>query len=188
MIKTRTLIMKTIHTIFIVGLLICLLPNAANAAKLYKWIADDGSVSYRDSPPPENTSITHKLMGDTTTPEADVKVVEESTIPAVVVYTIEACGACTQLIERLSELGIEAEEKSLLDREVQAKILQETDSLIAPTLFIGDKIISMGAEVDLKAELIESGYDFPDETAADDPFESFFDNYGDNSADSSTDN
>ena len=162
MIKLRLLVMKPIRALFVGGLLVCLLPNAAVAAKLYKWVHDDGSVSYRDSPPPENTLITHQLIDESTTPESDITIVLPP-LPPVVVYTVETCDACVQLIDRLSALGVKAEEKSLLDREVQARILQFTDSLIAPTLFIGDKLVGNGIEVNLKAELIAGGYYFPDE-------------------------
>jgi glutaredoxin len=45
------------------------------------------------------------------------------------------------------------------DREAQRKILQKVDSIIAPTIFIGDDIVQGGSEEGLREQLRSAGFE-----------------------------
>ncbi len=133
---------------------------AAWSAKLYKWVDENGNISYQDSPPPEGSTLIKEEEITPKSPPASEQ--SQSTVvfrqQPVIVYTIPNCPACDSLLEQLQGWNIPVSEQSLQDRAVQARILQESDSLSAPTLYIGDNIISNQSEENLKSELQNSGY------------------------------
>lgn len=129
--------------------------HSAFAAKLYKWVDKNGNVSYQDSPPPEGSKVVREEEIDTPSDEAQSNTQPTET---VTVYTVENCEACDILKLRLQNWNVPFNEQSLQDREVQARILQLSDSLQAPTLFIGDKLVSDLTGPNLISELQQTGF------------------------------
>jgi len=133
-------------------------PNSANAGKLYKWVDDQGNISYQDRPPPKNAKILSEK-------ETKAKETEANTdLPEVIVYTVDNCDLCDTLItmlrrEKIPHIALPLAE----DREAQSRILQLADSIIAPSIFIGDELVQTNSEQSLKEKLEEAGFEFKTE-------------------------
>ena len=136
--------------------LVIIYTNAASAAKLYKWVDKDGNVSYQDSPPPEGSQIIQEKEIQRSEPSSQPAVVFRQ--QPVIVYTVDDCLECESLLTKLRDWGIPVSEASLQNRAVQARVLEITDSLSAPTLFIGDNLISDHSDENLSAELLNGGH------------------------------
>ena len=136
-------------------LLALLSSHTAWSAKLYKWVDKDGNISYQGSPPPAgSTLIKEEEITSTSNPNTPAPQVG---LP-VIVYTVDNCESCDALLLLFQNWGIEVQEQSLQSREVQARILELSDSLSAPTLFIGDKLISDMTTSNISSELQQAGY------------------------------
>jgi len=132
--------------------------NAVTAAKLYKWVDKDGKVSYQDSPPPNNANVKDQTTIVTPSSPSEGNTSSDQPSVPVMVYTTTNCALCELLLSKLQKWGVPAEEGSILNREVQSKILSLTDGLSAPTLFIDDKLISDLSESNLTIELESVGF------------------------------
>ena len=142
--------------------------DSAFATKLYKWVDKDGNISYQDTPPPEGSQVIKEEEITSPSPtnaeptSTDADQTSESTIvfrqQPVVVYTVPNCPACELLLEKLQGWDIPASQQSLQNRDVQARILASSDSLSAPTLFIGESLIADHSDQSLSAELQKAGY------------------------------
>lgn len=131
------------------------------SAKLYKWVDKDGNISYQDSPPPEGSKLIKEEEISAPSPTDTDQPAQSSVVfrqQPVVVYTIPNCPACESVLEIFSNWNIPATEQSLQDRAVQARILEASDSLSAPTIYIGDNLISDQSEENLSTELQKAGY------------------------------
>lgn len=146
---------KTYLNFAILLLLTFVISHSASAAKMYKWVDQEGNVSYQDSPPPVGSKIIREE--DIKVPTSPAQIPTQPT-QAVIVYTVTNCEACEILLLRLKNWGVPVQQESLQNREVQARILQLSDSLQAPTLFIGDNLISNLDSANLSAELRKVGY------------------------------
>ena len=125
------------------------------AAKLYKWVDKNGVVSYQDTPPPKGS----KILEESTTDIADGSAGPETPKEAVKVYTVENCSLCVRIIEHLKALNVPVLELPLEnDREAQSIILERSNSLITPTIFVGDQIHQGGEIKSLEKVLLEQGY------------------------------
>lgn len=129
--------------------------NTAFAAKLYKWVDKDGNVSYQDSPPPLGSKIERE---EEINPPSNSEPISTQPTEPITVYTVEDCESCDLLMLRLQNWEIPFTEESLQDRDIQARILELSDSLSAPTLFIGDNLISNLTGSSLISELQQAGY------------------------------
>ncbi|MEM7359469.1 MAG: DUF4124 domain-containing protein [Pseudomonadota bacterium] len=131
------------------------------AAKLYKWVDEDGNISYQAERPPSNATVLEESELKTTTPTAasPSAVAAAAERNPVVVYTVANCDNCEILLLRLKQLGIPTSEQSLLNEEVQARILDLSGKLAAPTLFIGDRLIESITQDNLVEALDAAGYE-----------------------------
>lgn len=142
-----------------VGLITCMVVMALGsntyAAKLYKWVDKDGNISYQDQPPPKNAKI---LKEDTINLDTPVKKNTGNTTP-LRVYTVANCNACDNLIARLESMGVPTESRLLdQDEEATRRILEQSDSLMVPTVFLGDQIITNINIDSLSSQLEQAGY------------------------------
>jgi len=129
----------------------------ANAAKLYKWVDKNGVVSYQDRPPPSGS----KILEETTTkePTGGQGSGNQSSLDPVRVYTVADCDMCSNVVQRLKKLDVPVIELSLQnDREAQSIILERSNSLVAPTVFIGEEMLQGSSVSKLEQVLEENGY------------------------------
>jgi len=135
----------------------------ASGAKLYKWVDENGIVSYQDTPPPSGSTIMkeEELESSPSTATSGSETAAANNLP-VVVFTIENCDSCETLLSRLQGWGVPTIEQSLQDGDIQAEILQSGESLQAPILSIADQFVSNLATDNLLTILSEAGYSVDD--------------------------
>lgn len=154
--KPTILIIHSTLKIFLL-LAVAIAASNAHAGKLYKWVDANGNISYQDQPPPQGGKIlSEKEVGSKTddTQESDTG------LPEVIVYSVNECELCDRLVSVLRQNKIPHIELPLEDdREAQKKILAKANSIIAPTIFIGDNIVQGGSEDGLKEKLRSAGFE-----------------------------
>lgn len=154
--------MKLTRThILLAGLFITLNSAHSQTGKLYKWVDKNGVVSYQDQPPPKNAKV---LSEEDIKPSAKTGGTTSSRLPKVVIYTVEDCDVCVDLINVLNRAEIAHAELPLLgDADVQSKITLEAGSLSAPTIYIGDKVLQTNSITELRTELKGAGFKIDDQ-------------------------
>jgi glutaredoxin len=128
---------------------------AAGADKLYKWVDENGNVTYQDRPPPGDPSQVETFVD-----EIDSTGAENAPPPVdVVLYSIEVCDICDLVRTLLSERGVPFEEKNVEGSlEVQAELRQVSGLLTVPVLVIDEQVLK-GYNRDLILnELEEAGF------------------------------
>ncbi len=131
----------------------------ANAATLYKWVDSDGNISYQDQPPPEDA----KLLEEREVKGSGAPLPGKVNNLPVVVYTVENCPNCEGAVLHLKKSGIPHIERALKDdRVAQSKILQTSNSITAPVIFIGNKILQSPGPQELTDQLKKAGYNIDD--------------------------
>lgn len=159
----KSTLSSNIATSIIVSIVVLVLGSNSHAAKLYKWVDKDGNISYQDQPPPENAKI---LKEDTIESKAQPTASKGGNTTPIIVYSVADCPACDSLIARLAKMGVPTENRALNeDPEAQRKILEQSDGVTVPTLFLGDKIITDTDASTLPEKLKEAGYVLNEETA-----------------------
>jgi len=143
----------TIINVFLISLLVA---SSASAAKLYKWVDANGNISYQDQPPPESG----KILSETTVKSGETEATAANKEPAkVVIYTVEGCEGCDNMVTALKKLKIPHIELPLSnDRETQQRILQQTGSVVAPAVFINDNLVQSKTLQELKDALKSAGF------------------------------
>lgn len=129
--------------------------SAASAEKLYKWIDENGNVTYQDEPPPTDSGQVQTMVerGAQPAPAAATPDV------AVVLYSIKACDACDLVRNLLQQYGIPFEEKNAEgDVEVQAEVKKLSGVLSVPVLAIGDQALTGYNKELILNELGEAGF------------------------------
>lgn len=142
----------TILQIFLIAL-ITMSGSSANAAKLYKWVDSNGTISYQDRPPPKNAKIlSEKTVKSSVSDDAN----KNTSLPKILVYTVDDCEACETMISMFNESKVPHIRLPLKDdRKAQERILQQFSSIIVPTIFIDDEIIQ-GRTPDQVREMLKS--------------------------------
>lgn len=129
-----------------------------HAAQLYKWVDKNGNVSYQDSPPPDSANVTEQSTIETNTYNNTNRQNNTAANASIIVYTTNSCQACNELLDKLKKWSVPAEEQSILNRDIQSKILSLSDQITAPTLFINDKLITDLSDSSLLSELTRVGF------------------------------
>lgn len=138
-------------------------PAAMSAEKLYKWVDENGNVTYQDEPPPTDTGQVETLVEPGRQPAPTAAVPDVS----VVLYSIKACDACDLVRNLLQERQVPFEEKGAEgDADVQAELKKVSGVLSVPVLTIGDQVLT-GYNKDLILnELGEAGFSTTVQAAA----------------------
>lgn len=134
----------------------CLLVASSACAqeKLYKWVDENGNVTYQSQPPPANAGQVETLesIGDTgaRAPSPDVN---------VVLYSIKVCDACDLVRNLLTEWRVPFAEKNADgDAKVQAELKKVAGKLSVPALLIGDEVLMGYNKALIENELKEVGF------------------------------
>lgn len=150
------IISPAIKAIIFTLIALCLVSGNAIAGKLYKWVDANGNISYQDQPPPKNA----KILRETSVDDSGNLNDSSQNQQAVVVYTVPNCASCASLLSRLVAYGVPVSEQSLENnREAQERILELSDSLIAPTLIINGQAYSNPNQENLVLALENAGYE-----------------------------
>ena len=140
---------------------ILLLPTAYGV-KLYKWVDEDGNVTYHDRPPPEAgysfERKDFKLGGQSATKSdwAASKAADES---PVVLYTAPKCDACDMARAYLAKREIPFTDKNVSgDAEAINELQEKSGALTVPTIIVGSKVMKGYMQSLLEGELDAAGY------------------------------
>lgn len=150
----------------LVGVLIVALfcgPTTTLAATMYKWVDDDGNVTYQDSPPPPDSEILSEseLEGlDLTTGTSNDAAAE---LNPITLYTTPNCETCDLVRMNLVSLGVPFTERKLnSDRAAQQELQDKTGQLVAPSLFFGSTRIMAFSQEHLRQSALDAGYVVPE--------------------------
>jgi glutaredoxin len=127
------------------------------AQKLYKWVDDEGNVSYHDKPAAAKNTDSHEFQ-PTIKSSASSSSDRENLRP-VIVYTSRDCEPCVQVLEYFESIGVSAQERSISDREVQQRIFEIAGSLSVPSVFIGDTLLTTIDRDSLRSSVLDAGYE-----------------------------
>lgn len=117
--------------ILLLATLLCSLTVPASAAKLYKWVDENGEVRYSDRPPVKQTSDGHQQLNS----------------QGVVLNTTEAAKSA-------EELATEAEEAAKLQEEARIQEIQNKQDRVLTMTFASAEEIEMAR--DNRIEVIDS--------------------------------
>ncbi len=133
--------------------------GAAQAAKLYKWVDENGNVSYHDQPPSSgNYRVEEKDIEGGEQAKANGAESAAEKYP-VVLYTASGCGGCDQARAYLQRRKVPFNEINLENNPAaQQAALKKIGSLSVPTITVGDKVMKGYMESLLEGELDAAGY------------------------------
>lgn len=130
---------------------------SAQGQNLYKWVDEDGNITYQDSPPPG--------ASDEAKPYAeDAEVAAERSDAAgpdvsVTLYTVPICDACDLVRNLLEKNGIPFEEKDAGSSvSVQNELMELAGQLSVPMLAIGDGLVSGYSSNAINTALSSAGF------------------------------
>jgi glutaredoxin len=169
--------MKRIYFVLAMALLLGAQP--AMATKLYKWVDEYGNVTYKDTPPADE-SIKYKEEdisgGNSSGGSAADEAAEKY---PVVLYSTPSCSACNSARAYLQSRGIPFQDKNVEgDGKLQQELKQKAGEISVPTILIGSKVMRGYVQSLLEGELDAAGY--PKEGGAGNPDQA---NPGDQSTD-----
>lgn len=109
--------------------------------KLYKWVDEDGNVTYQDRPPPDDTRPVQTFeqpLEQSAETEQDVELPDVD----LTLYSIDACDACDLVRNLLNDRGLPFTEKDAEnDVAVQDELREVSGVLSVPVLVIGDEVL-----------------------------------------------
>ncbi len=134
----------------------------AHGAKLYKWVDENGNVSYQDSPPANGADYTEATLDvdDSGTGGADAEGLRElaRTVP-VTLYATSRCDGCDLTRIYLERRGIPFVEKDVEnDAESQEALAKLLGRLEVPTVTVGERYVNGYNKPMLESELNAAGY------------------------------
>ncbi|MFQ6023129.1 MAG: glutaredoxin domain-containing protein [Acidiferrobacterales bacterium] len=150
-----------------VGLLcaVLLLP-VAHGVKLYKWVDQDGNVTYHDRPPPTDSkyrveSKNFKVGGS---PVANANAAGAITEKyPVVLYSTPQCASCDLARAYLDKRKVPFTDKNVEgNQELLKELKDKTGALTVPTIIVGSKVMKGYLESLLEGELDAAGYPKPE--------------------------
>lgn len=110
--------------------------------KMYKWVDEDGNVTYQDQPPPDDSG---QVQSFEESPDQSADAQQRPAMPDVEVtlYSIEICDACDLVRNLLNDRGLPFTEKDAEDDvEVQEELREVSGVLSVPVLTIGDEVLT----------------------------------------------
>ncbi len=144
--------------------LVCLtVPLLSHAGKLYKWVDQNGNVTYQDQPPPGEATV---IQDDSTTAASAVSgaaanAAQQTAAEAnpVTLFSVPICNTCDLVRMVLEQNKVPFEEKNA-DRsvEVQQEMEAKAGQLSVPLLIIGEKVITGFNGSEIMQELKTAGY------------------------------
>lgn len=124
---------------------------------LYKWVDEDGNVSYQDQPPPGQVdgvqTLDRSLRSSAATSGEALPDID------ITLYAISECDACDLLRKLLEDRALPYTEKDAgQDPAVQAELRELAGVLSVPVLLIGDEVLTGYNRELILNELEEAGF------------------------------
>lgn len=137
-----------------------LVSSVGSAATLYKWVDADGKITYQDSPPPEESQVLEQReLADSGIDERDQYNRRLATTKPIDLFTTENCNVCDLVRFNLNQLGLPFNEQNLFENKpAQDQLKERSGGLNAPTLYLGDRLITSYGLSSMKAASIVGGF------------------------------
>lgn len=142
--------------------------NNTHSEKLYKWVDEQGSISYQDSPPPKNAKVLDSdVLKDLNPKQEKVQELTRTSISApisdgsqpVMVYTADNCKPCQSVVLYLTQKQVPFIERDIRDdRRARGRLAKESKQISVPSLFIGSDIVQGSSKAQISAALKKAGY------------------------------
>lgn len=131
--------------------------GAPQADKLYRWVDEQGNVSFQDHPPPsEVVSFEERSLGSAGTGGVDAEA--PPPVP-VVVYGIDDCDACADARTYLTAKGIAFTTRDpSQDQAVAKEMVERFGKAEVPIIAVGDEIVRGHSPLWLDSVLAKAGY------------------------------
>ena len=155
--------------LFLAGIFLAV--ATAGAQDMYKWVDEQGNVTYQDQPPPGQEDSAAPFAKDS---EVAAELAAEKTrrsitssVP-VTLYSVPVCDACDMVRLLLERNGVPYTEMDAgEDAAVQKEIKALTGQLSVPVLTVGDTVVSGYSSTGIEAQLVDAGYTLGGEAAPD---------------------
>ena len=132
------------------------------SATLYKWVDEDGNVTYQDTPPPGDVEYESSNVDGPPPPlpdEAGLKIEEAALANPVSLYTVPQCASCDLVRLYLERNSIPFAEKDVRNNiDTQNELESLAGALTVPTLVIGDQVLDGYSQNAIKAALTNAGF------------------------------
>ncbi len=133
----------------------------ASAQTMYKWVDEQGNVTYQDQPPPDSAKKV-----DAYAAPSDEGGGSQSGGP-VTLYSVPKCDACDLVRFLLQKNSVPFTERNPNEDRVAAdELKKKTGQISVPSLSIGDKLIMGYSSIVIRDELRNAGYALQDETSS----------------------
>lgn len=147
------------NIILVLAVLVVYLP-AAHAQKLYKWVDQDGNVSYHDREPRDASKYRveeKRIRGSRQESNGELEAIAKK-FP-VLLYSAPRCSACDLARVYLEKRKVPFSEKNVGDdRDLQQELIKRTGQLTVPTIIVGERVMNGYMETLLGGELDQAGY------------------------------
>ena len=158
----------------------CLVWTQAYAGGLYKWVDEEGNVSYHDRPPPaggeyvlQSTNFKYGQLDDDAQLEARTNALKNF---PVTLYIIQKCASCDLARDYLKKKNIPFKEKDVgVDESAGEELIKMTGGKAVPTVRVGEQAVRGFAQSEIETQLTQAGYFGPpkdEDEEADAQFES----------------
>ncbi len=131
-------------------------------ATLYKWVDENGNVTYQDTPPPDDVQYEESTVDPVPEPlpeDAGRQIEEAALENPVSLYTVPTCDTCDLVRLFLENNAIPFAEKDVRNNlETQAELEKLTGTLTVPTLVIGERVIDGYSRRAIRAALNDAGF------------------------------
>jgi glutaredoxin len=138
----------------------------AYAGKLYKWVDEQGNVSYQDRPPPEGQGkVEEKTVREGRTGLSSEPAAADAAAKApVTLYMVPKCSPCDMARAYLKKRGVPFSEINVSEKNPQAQqeMVKKIGELSVPTITVGSKVMQGYVESLLAGELDQAGYPKPE--------------------------
>lgn len=131
------------------------------AQRTYRWVDEDGKVTYQDALPPDGALLVEEQNTQNygPIPTGDTHVAVTAAKYPVTLYSISSCERCDAARNYLEGRGVPFTEKNVQNNfSLQQEMKKEVGALTVPTLVVGKKIMQGYIESLLAGELDQAGY------------------------------
>ena len=128
-----------------------------SAATLYKWVDEDGKVTYRDTPPPEGVQFEERhISGGQASDDPGASAADNAPIT---IYTTPNCSSCDSARSYLQKRDVPFQEKNVEGNpDLQKELKEKAGELSVPTILVGPKVMRGFVQSLLEGELDAAGY------------------------------
>ena len=133
-----------------------------HSATLYKWVDENGNVTYQDTPPPGDVEFESSNVDGPPPPlpsEDGLKIEEAALANPVSLYTVPQCASCDLVRLYLERNSIPFAEKDVRNNiDTQNELESIAGALSVPTLVIGDQVLDGYSQTAIRAALTNAGF------------------------------